>query len=189
MSTAPKHYITPEEYLELERKSERRSEYLDGEVFPMAGASRNHGLITTNLVGELRQKLRGRPCNVYSSSLGVRVSPTGLYTYPDIVVTCGEEQFLDNSNDLLLNPVLIIEVLSDSTKDYDRGGKFESYRTLTSLKEYLTIAQDKVHIEQWQRRNDQRWLLSEHFETAVSIMLTSIDVELLSADIYGKVKP
>ena len=154
----------------------------------MSGASRNHGLIVTNLVGELRQKLRGRLCNVYSSSLSVRVSPTGLYTYPDIVVTCGEEHFLDNSNDLLLNPVLIMEVLSDSTKDYDRGGKFESYRTLISLKEYVTIAQNKVHVEQWQRQKDQRWLLTEHFDIATSIALDSVNVELPLADIYEKIR-
>ena len=187
MATVPKHYITPEEYIEQERKSEYRSEYLDGEVFPMSGASRNHGLIVTNLVGELRQKLRDRPCNVYSSSLSVRVSPTGLYTYPDVVVTCGEEQFLDNSNDMLLNPLLIIEVLSGSTADYDRGRKFESYRTLPSLKEYLTIAQDKVHIEQWQRQKDGRWLLTEHFDRAASITLDPIDIELPLTDIYEKV--
>jgi Uma2 family endonuclease len=187
VSTVPKHCVTPEEYLEQERKAEWRSEYFNGEVFRMSGASRYHALIITNLVRDLSQKLRGRPCNVYSSSLRVRVSPTGLYTYPDVVVTCGEEQFLDESNDTLLNPVLIIEVLSDSTKDYDRGGKFESYRTLTSLEEYLTIAQDKIHIEQWQCQKDRRWLLSEHFDTTVSIALNSIDVELLLPDIYEKI--
>ena len=99
----------------------------------MSGASRYHALTVTNLIRDLSQKLRERPCNVYSSSLRVRVYPTGLYTYPDVIVMCGEEQFLDESNDTLLNPVLIIEVLSDSTKDYDRGQKFENYRTLTSF--------------------------------------------------------
>ena len=189
MSTVPKHYITPEEYLEQERKSDEwRNEYFGGEIFPISGASRRHALITTNLVSELKQKLRGRPCNVYSSSLRVRVSPTGLYTYPDVVVTCGEEQFLDATNDTLLNPLLLIEVLSDSTKDYDRGQKFESYRTLASLKEYLTIAQDKIHVEQWQRQPDRRWLLSEHFDTTASILLNSVDVELLLANIYEGIK-
>ncbi|MBV8708278.1 MAG: Uma2 family endonuclease [Acidobacteriaceae bacterium] len=188
MSTASKHFITPEEYLEQERKSEWRNEYLDGEVFPISGASRNHALITTNLVRHLSQELDERPCTVYSSNLRVRVPRTGLYTYPDVVVTCGEEQFLDEFNDTLLNPVLIIEVLSDSTKDYDRGEKFAGYRTITSLQEYLTIAQDKIHIEQWQCQKDRRWLLSEHFDTTVSITLNSVDVELLVSEIYNRVK-
>ncbi len=188
MSTVPKHYITPEEYLEQEQKSEWRSEYFDGEVFPMSGASRYHGLIVTNLVRNISQKLDDRPCNVYSSSLRVRVSPTGLYTYPDVVVTCGEEQFLDKSDDTLLNPVLIIEVLSDSTKDYDRGGKFESYRTLPSLREYVTIAQDKIHIEQHQCQGSGRWLLLEHFDNAESIVFNSIEIELSVSEIYKKVK-
>lgn len=186
MSTAPKHYITPEEYLEQERKSEWRSEYLDGEVFPMSGASRNHALITTNLVGELRQKLDKHACNVYTNGLRVHVPRTGLYTYPDVVVTCNEEQFLDEFADTLLNPVLIIEVLSDSTKDYDRGEKFAGYRTITLLQEYLTIAQDKIHLEQWQCQKDRRWLLSEHFDTTASITLNSIDVELLVSEIYER---
>ena len=121
MPTVPKHYVTPEAYLEQERKDEWRSEYFDGEAFAMSGASRYHALIVTNFIGELRQKLRERPCNVYSQSLRLRVSPTGVYTYPDIVVTCGEEQFLDESNDTLLNPVLIIEARSDSTKDLRPG--------------------------------------------------------------------
>jgi Uma2 family endonuclease len=188
VSTVPKHCVTPEEYLEEERKAEWRSEYLDGEVFPMSGASRYHALIVTNLVGELRQKLSECPCNVYSSSLRVRVSSNGLYTYPDVIVTCGEEHLLDESNDTLLNPVLLIEVLSDSTKDYDRGQKFESYRTIPSLREYLTIAQDKVHIEQWQAQGNERWLLLEHAEEAASIVLNSVEVELPISDIYKKLK-
>lgn len=174
--------------MEQERKSEWRSEYLDGEVFPISGASRNHALITTNLVGELRQKLDQHACNVYTNGLRVHVPRTGLYTYPDVVVTCGEEQFLDEFDDTLLDPVLIIEVFSDSTKDYDRGEKFAGYRTITSLQEYLAIAQDKIHIEQWQCQKDRRWLLSEHFDETVSIALSSIDVELLLSDIYKKVK-
>ena len=188
MSTLPKHRLTPEEYLEQERKAEWRSEYLDGETFAMSGASRYHALIVTNLVRYISQKLDGRPCNVYSSGLRVRVSPTGLYTYPDLVVTCGEEHFLDESNDTLLNPALLIEVLSESTKDYDRGGKFESYRTLPSLKEYITVAQDKIHIEQWQYQGNGRWLLLEHFSTAKSITLSSLDVELAVSEIYEKVE-
>ena len=187
MSTAPKQYITPEEYLEQERKAEWRSEYFDGEVFPMLGASRHHALIVTNLAGELRQRLSDRPCNVYSSSLRVRVSSTGLYTYPDIVVTCGEEQLLDNASDTLLNPLLIVEVLSDSTGDYDRGRKFESYRALPSLKEYLTVAQDRAHVEQYQFQGNGRWLLLDHSDPTAGIALGSVEAELPLSEIYKKV--
>jgi Uma2 family endonuclease len=144
MSTQPKTFISPEQYLAIERKAERKSEYFNGEMFAMAGASESHVLIVTNVVAELREQLRGRPYTVYSTDLRVKVSPTGLYTYPDVVVVCGQPQFADDQRDTLLNPTLIVEVLSESTQDYDRGEKFEHYRSIASFHEYVLIRSRQI---------------------------------------------
>ncbi len=133
MPSQLKARLTPEEYLAIERKATYKSEYVNGEMFAMSGASPHHVLIVTNVVAELRQQLKQRPCTVYSTDLRVKVRPTGLYTYPDVIVVCGQPQFDDEQQDTLLNPTVIVEVLSESTKDYDRGGKFEHYRGLMSL--------------------------------------------------------
>ena len=188
MSSQPKTFLSEAEYLELERQAERKSEYFQGEMFLMAGASRRHGLIVANLVAELRQQLKQKACEVYPGDLRVRVTPTGLYTYPDVVVVCPEMQFADDREDTVLNPTVIIEVLSDSTRDYDRGRKFQHYRTLPSLLEYLTVAQDSTHVEQWTRQADNRWLLSEFAGIGQTIELASIGCVLPLAEIYDKVE-
>lgn len=188
MSLQPKAYITPEEYLAIERQAEYKSEYFHGEMFAMAGASERHVLIVTNVVAELRGQLKGRPCNVYSTDLRVRISPTGLYTYPDIVVVCGQAQFADDQKDTLLNPTLIVEVLSESTKDYDRGEKFEQYRSLASFSEYVLIAQDRYHVEHFFRQPDNRWLLAETNRPEDSLQLSSISCALALTEIYDKVE-
>jgi Uma2 family endonuclease len=187
MSLQPKPYLTPEEYLVIERKAEYKSEYLNGEMFAMAGASERHVTIVANLMYLLVGQLRGRPCKAYASDLRVRVSPTGLYTYPDVVVVCGQPQFADDQKDTLLNPTLIIEVLSASTKDYDRGGKFEHYRSLVSLQEYVLIDQEKYHVEHFMRQPDSRWLLAETNNLEDAIQLLSISCRLALAEIYDKV--
>ncbi len=189
MATASKPSIAPEEYLEQERKAEFKSEYFDGEVFAMSGASRRHVVITKNVTVALDRRLGGRPCETYGSDMRVRVSATGLYTYPDVTVACGDEQFLDNETDTLLNPVLIVEVLSPTTKDYDRGDKFASYRTISSLREYLTISQDRVHVEQWQRQEDERWVLSEYSDITGKLQLGSLGIEVPLTEIYRRVLP
>jgi Uma2 family endonuclease len=188
MSVARSTFLTPEEYLEHERKAEYKSEYLRGEVFAMAGASPLHALIVTNLVREFSQALRSRSCNVYSSDLRVRVPPTGLFTYPDVVVVCGAAEFADDQDDTLANPTLIVEVLSESTQNYDRGQKFQHYRTLPSLREYLTVGQDAVHIEQWTRQPDGRWLLTESSDPAAELVFDSIGVRIGIATLYEKVE-
>lgn len=188
MSSQPKTYLTPEEYLAIERKANYKSEYLNGEMFAMAGASERHVLIVTNVVAELRGQLRRRPCTVYSTDLRVRVSPTGLYTYPDVVVVCGQPQFADDQRDILLNPTLIVEVLSESTEGYDRGEKFEHYRTLASFSEYVLIAQDRYHVEHFVRQPDNQWLLSETNRSEDTIHLSSIDCDLTLAEVYDKVE-
>jgi Uma2 family endonuclease len=185
-SQAQKHY-TPEEYLALERQAQCKSEYYAGEIFAMAGASRWHNLIVTNVLRELSTQLKGRPCTTYPSDMRVKVNPTGLYSYPDVTVVCGEAQFEDNQQDTLLNPTLIVEVLSESTEAYDRGGKFAHYRKLASLMEYVLIAQTKPHIEHYVRQPDNRWLLAEADSLHDSIHLPSIDCHLALAEVYDKV--
>ena len=137
MATQPKTHLTPEQYLEIERKAEFKSEYYQGEMFAMSGASYPHIGIVANAVASLHQQLRRGPCRPLSNDMRVRVTATGLYTYPDVVVVCGEPRFLDDTFDTLLNPTVIIEVLSESTEAYDRGQKFEQYRSLESLAEYV----------------------------------------------------
>lgn len=186
MASAANAPISPEEYLERERKAEFRNEYFQGQIVAMGGASRQHGRIVTNLVRELGQRLRKRDCNVYSSDLRVAVTRAGVYAYPDVVVTCGEEKFLDATFDTLLNPAAIIEVLSESTQHYDRG-RNESYRSLPSLMEYITVAQDRIHVEQSTRQGDGRWLLTESSDPAGRIQLESLGVDLVLSELYEKV--
>ena len=187
MPLQPETYYTPEEYLELERKAEFKSEYHDGEIFAMGGASPRHVLIVTNVASELRNQLKSRPCTVYSTDLRVRVSPKGLYCYPDVVVVCDEPEFADNHNDTLINPTLIVEVLSKPTKDYDRGEKFEQYRGLKSFREYVLIAQDKHHVEHFIRQPDNRWILSETNRIEDAMELVSIECNLALSEVYDKV--
>jgi Uma2 family endonuclease len=187
MSAQPKTFLSPEEYLEQERRAEYKSEYCAGEVFAMAGSSRRHGLVVTNLIVELGQQLKGKPCEVYSGDLRLRVTPAGLYTYPDVMVVCADVEFADDQKDTVLNPVVLIEVLSESTSDYDRGRKFEYYRTLPSLREYLTVAQDKPHIEHWTRQQEDSGSLVEFHNLTQTIRLASIDCVLALKEIYDKI--
>ncbi len=188
MSSQRTTLLTPEEYLEIERRAERKSEYFEGEMFAMSGASRPHVLIVTNLVRELGNRLDAGPCEIYSNDMRVRVTANGLYTYPDVMVECGEPQFADDQSDTLLNPVLIVEVLSESTEAYDRGKKFGRCRMLPSLREYVLIAQDAPRIEQWARQPDGHWLRAETGGMDASIRLASIDCELPLARIYNKIE-
>lgn len=188
MASHPKTLFTPDEYLQLEREADYKSEYFKGQIFARAGASPEHVLIVSNVVTQLNLQLRENPCTVYSTDLRVRVSHTGVYTYPDVVVICDELQFADDEKDTVLNPILIVEVLSPSTKDYDRGEKFEHYHTLTSLREYILIAQDKHHVEQFVRQPDNRWLLSETNQLDGVLELDSIGCSLALNEIYDKVK-
>ena len=188
MASNPKTFLTEEEYLALERQAEFRSEYVAGEMFAMAGASRRHNRIVTNLVAALDGQLRARPCNVYSNDMRVKMQSTGLYTYPDVVATCGEEMFADRENDVLLNPLVVIEVLSDSTEAYDRGKKFENYQSVESLKEYLLVAQNSHRVEQFVRQSGKNWIYSESHEPGEIIRIQSIKCELQLEDIYLKVE-
>ena len=187
MSSQPTIYLTPEEYLAIERKATYKSEYIDGGMVAMTGASRQHNLIAFNITREISQQLRGRPCEGYASDMRVRVPSTRLYTYPDVVVVCGEPQFEDDYVDTLLNPTLIIEVLSESTELYDRSKKFGFYRTIVSLGEYLLVAQDECRVEQYVKQPDGRWLLSEYPALEDVIELVSIGCKLSLREVYEKV--
>lgn len=188
MTTQTRRRFTPEEYLALERQSETKSEYFAGEIFAMGGASRGHNLIVTNCVRELSLQLKSLPCRVYPSDMRVKVNPTGLYAYPDVVVTCGAERFDDQQKDTLLNPIVLIEVLSESTEAYDRGEKFGHYRRLDGLAEYLLIAQDKPHVEHYVRQPDGQWLFSEADGLDGVVLLPSIECRLALAEVYHKVE-
>ena len=188
MSMQPKTFISPEDYLARERKAEYKSEYFNGEMFALAGASERHATIVVNVTYLLVGQLRGRPCKAYSNDLRVRVSSTGLYTYPDVVVVCGQPQFADNQRDVLLNPTLIVEVLSESTQDYDRGGKFEHYRSLPSFCEYVLIAQERYHVEHFVRQPDKRWLLAETNRMEDTLHLSSVACDLALSEVYDKVE-
>jgi Uma2 family endonuclease len=188
MSSPAIQRLTAAEYLEIERAAERKSEFFNGEMFAMAGASPAHVLVTTNVAGELRARLRGRPCLTFSSDLRVKVSDTGLYTYPDVVVVCGEPRYEEPRLDTLLNPTLIVEVLSPSTEAYDRGDKFAHYRRLASLQEYVLIAQDRQRIERFVRQGESEdWLLTEVSDPAASVTLPSIGCELALVEVYDRV--
>ena len=187
VSTQPEHYYTDEEYLTIDRTAATKSEYLDGVIYAMGGATARHVQIVGNVARELGNQVRDKPCVVYSTDLRVRVSPSGLYAYPDVVVVCGDPVFIDGELDTLTNPLLIVEVLSNSTKNYDRGEKFERYRSITSLREYLLIARDNVHIEGHVRQNDGAWLLRETNRMSDTIDLTSLGCRLPVTEIYFKV--
>jgi len=187
MSAIPKTKLTPAEYLEFERKSEIKHEYFKGEIFAMSGAKRNHNKITTNLSGLVWQHLKGKNCENYSNDMRVFVPETGLYTYPDLVVVCGEPQFQDDVFDTLLNPVLLIEVLSDSTEGYDRGKKFQHYRSIESLQEYVLVAQNEARIEKYVRHGDGFWLLSEAVGFDATIEFSSIECKIALREVYDKI--
>jgi len=187
MQPQPKPYFNPEEYLALERQAETKSEYWNGQIYALAGASRAHVLIVTNLVAGLGAQSRGRPCEVYSSDMRVQVAATGLYTYPDVIVVCGKPRFEDRHRDTLLNPLVLIEVLSPSTAIYDRGAKFEFYRSLESLSDYLLVAQDEPKIDHYTRQSADRWLLSTYRGLDATVPIPAIDCALPLADIYDKI--
>jgi len=186
MASLPIQRYTPEEYLEIERKAEFKSEYYAGEMFAMAGTSREHATIVFNLAGELRNILRGRPCEGFANDMRVQVG--AAYVYPDIVVVCDEQEYADTREDILLNPSVVIEVLSPSTEAYDRGLKFEQYRQIECLREYVLVGQDTMRIELFERQDDGRWLMTEVKGPENFLHLPSIDARIRLADIYERIE-
>ena len=177
---------TVEEYLAAERTGETKHEYFAGEIYAMAGAKENHNLIVSNLIASLNTQLRQRPCKVYPSDMRVKTA-SGLYTYPDVSVVCDAARFEDDMRDTLLNPNVIIEVLSPSTAVYDRAEKFDHYRTLVSLQEYVLIAQDKRRGERFVRQSSGVWALSDVVEGEGIVELAAIGCQLAINELYSKV--
>ena len=187
MSGQPHTRYSPQEYLALERKATDKSEYFNGEIFAMSGAGEEHNLMVMNIAASLHNQFRGRPCKVYANDMRIKVSPTGLYTYPDVVAVCEDAQLEDAHLDTLLNPTVLIEVLSRSTEAYDRGEKAEHYRRLPSLAEYLLVSQDKPYLEHYLRQPDDRWLLSEISDMHALVSLPAIAGTLALAAVYDRV--
>jgi Uma2 family endonuclease len=187
MVAQTQQYLSPDSYLARERIAEAKSEYVDGMLVAMSGATRAHILITVNVVRELSSQLRDRPCEVYAQDMRVRVAEATMYAYPDVAVVCGAPQFQDGEFDVLLNPTLIVEVLSDSTEGYDRGRKFARYRRRASLQDYVLVAQDRVSVERYSRQGEH-WVLTEATELDQAIELPSIGCTLALRDVYDKVE-
>lgn len=187
MSTAANNRrMTGEEYLAFERTSEIKHEFLDGEVFAMSGANRRHGLILGNLFASMHGQLKAGDCEIFPNDMRVRVSPTGLYTYPDIVVACNNPEFESKELDTLLTPTVIVEVLSDSTKDYGRGGKWKHYRQIDSLKHYLLVSQSAMEIEMYTRMADDSWRLTDH-QPPEDVWIEAIQCGVNWDEVYARV--
>ena len=184
------HRYTVDEYLRIERNSTEKHEFRDGEIITMAGGSAEHSLITVNTLGELRQRLRGKPCRVYDSNLRLRIARTLRYSYPDGIVICGETKFdpQDTSRTTATNPTLVIEVLSPSTEMFDRGEKFRRYLQLESLEEYVLIAQDEARIETYSRQAGGTWLFTTFVGRQSVAKLRCLQIELPLAEVYAGVE-
>jgi Uma2 family endonuclease len=183
----PEHWISPEEYLEAERRAETKSEYFSGQIYAMSGASLRHNRLVANVVGTLYAQLKDGPCIVLPSDMRLRVPDTGLYTYPDVTVVCGDPKLEDAHKDILLNPTVLIEVLSDSTESYDRGRKFEHYRRIVSLQEYVLVSQTEPRIEVYRRQTAREWLLTEAVGLEEGVQLASVHAVLALSEVYARV--
>ena len=184
----PAKRLTEIKYFELERQAEFKSEFFDGEVFAMSGGTPLHSLIATNLAAEFRNQLKGKHCVPYNSDLRLKVEATGLLTYPDLSVVCGPLQFAAGTDDTVVNPTVIVEVLSDSTEAYDRGKKFENYRQMPSLREYLLVGQKGPRIEQFVRQESEQWLLREAAGLEATLALPSLEIKISLAEVFAGVE-
>ena len=180
--------LTEAEYLEIERAAAFKSEFFDGEMFAMAGGKPRHSRIATNLAFAFQSHLKSGPCEAYNSDLRIKVEMTGLFTYPDLSVICGALEFAEGTDDTVVNPALIAEVLSDSTEAYDRGKKFEHYRQIVSLREYLLVSQQEPRIEQFLRQSDGRWVLNEAAGLNGIMELPSLRVSISLAEVYARIE-
>lgn len=188
MTAIAKTIISEKAYLEEERKALNKSEYYKGEIFAMAGATEEHNAIVGAILGELYGFLKGKPCNVYPSDLRVYNNENTLYTYPDVVVVCGKVEFIDDQFDTILNPTVLIEVLSPATENYDRGTKFKLYRTIPSLKNYILISSTEYAAEIFTRKENDEWVLNTTKGRDGHIYISSIDYNLYLTDVYSQVE-
>ncbi len=182
-----KNKFTADEYLAMERVADYKSEFYGGEIFALAGASLDHNIIALNCAAELRQLLAARPCRVGNSDTRLYIERSGLFTYPDVMVICGKIQFLDRRKDTVLNPLLIVEVLSESTRDYDRGAKFDFYKQIPSLQEYIVVESEQALVECYRRGEDERWTIERITDLDASLLFASLDCAVPLRHIYHKV--
>jgi Uma2 family endonuclease len=188
MSAIPKHRYTMEEYIELDKHSSGRYEYFSGEILDMAGASFSHNRIVSNLIQSVGIKLAGRPCSVLPSDMRIKVPKALPYRYPDVVVVCGDPIIEEIQGlEMLVNPLLIVEVLSPATEAYDRGDKFHAYQSIESFQEYLLVAQDKPYVTQYVRQTSGAWLRSDIEGVESEVNLASLGFVILLGEIYRSV--
>jgi Uma2 family endonuclease len=187
MAEAAIKFISEHEYLLFEREALDRHEYYKGEIFAMSGASYKHNVIEDNLRGILHGYLKGKKCRSFGSNLRVHVPKNTLYTYPDILVVCNDPKFVDNEFDTLLNPSVIIEILSPSTANYDRGAKFNLYREIETLNEYLLIDSTNTHVVSYLKNPDLTWTLFEYKDLSDILKINTIDLQIVVADVYAGV--
>ena len=187
MTGLPKTFISEETYLEEERKASFKSEYFKGEIFAMAGASRDHNAIVASILGELYGFLKGKSCKVYPSDLRVHNSENSLYTYPDVTIVCGKEEYSDDQFDTLLNPTVLIEVLSPATEMYDRGAKFKLYRSIPSLQNYVMVSSTEFSAEVYSKAEEDSWIFTMATGKTGYIHISAINYDLLMSDIYAQI--
>ena len=187
MAAKREPFLSPEDYLAIERTAEYKSEYFSDQMWAMAGASREHNLIVANISGEVRARLKGRPCENYANDLRVRVSPAGLYTYPDVVIVCGQPEFLDLKGDTLLNPTVLVEVLSPGTEAWDRGGKWAQFQRLPSLQEYVLLSQEAMIAERFTRQAGGEWLYGRAEGPDAALVSAALDVSVPLPDVYERI--
>jgi Uma2 family endonuclease len=184
----PKYnHVTPERYLEMERASEEKHEYYKGEVFAMSGASLRHNIIAKNFNGILIPFLKGQSCDIFGSDLRIHIPENSLFTYPDFSIICGEPKTTDKEKDTVINPSVLVEILSKSTKDYDRGTKFSLYRSIKTLKEYILIDFLSISVELFAKQQDNSWKLTEYKQLSDNFYIAAIDLTLFLKDIYDNV--
>jgi Uma2 family endonuclease len=187
MIIAEQRYYSPEEYLELEVNSEERHEYIDGQIIPMTGGTPNHNQITGNFYAALNFALKRQPYRVFVTDQRLWIPSKRIHTYPDIVVVATPLQLQEGRKDTITNPLMIVEVLSKSTQSYDRAEKFAAYRTIASFQEYLLIDQYTMHVEQYTKTDNNKWIFSEYENIDMTISLASIPFQIILEDIYDKV--
>lgn len=188
MSEAAIKYTTEAEYLSFERRSEERHEYYKGEIYLMSGASFKHNIIEDNLRGAIHAFLKGKKCRSFGSNLRVHVPKNTLYTYPDILIVCDTPKFVDNEFDTLLNPAVLIEILSPSTGNYDRGAKFDLYREIETLKEYLLIDSAKTHCIHYVKNADSTWTFSEAKNLTDTFVIATIGLQIQLSEVYDGIE-
>lgn len=183
-----KQKYTIEEYLQMERASEVKHEYYQGEIFAMAGASNRHNVISSNLIAELHSRLKTSPCFPYGSDMRIHIPENTLFTYPDISIICGEIKTFDKDKDTALQPIILIEILSKTTRDYDRGGKFKLYRDIPTIKEYMLVDSENIGVEIFRKNEHNHWELEEYKNLKEIVSLPAIGVSVSMKDIYARTK-